>query len=103
MPFTSGFESSANLTKHFILHGWEFGAMTEAEYERLADNFLSGPKGTDTLECRRGNGDRLRYNPVTNEFGVLRRDGVIRTYFKPDVAWHRRQTNLDYFFEECTK
>jgi pyocin large subunit-like protein len=49
------------------------------------------------LEKTRTNGDIVRFNPVTNEFGVARADGVIRTYFKPDPAVHGFPTNLDYF------
>jgi len=78
--------------------------MTEAEYEALADTFLGGPNDPNTLECiRRRDGALLRYNPVTNEYGVLRKNGIIKTYFKPDVARHKKPTNFDYFIEECAK
>jgi filamentous hemagglutinin len=104
VPYTLGFESQAKLIRHFIKHGQEFSVITEAEYEKLADAFLGGPQDADTLECRRrSDGAILRYNPVTNEYGVLRRDGVMKTYFKPDVARHGKPTNLDYFLEECAK
>jgi filamentous hemagglutinin len=28
---------------------------------------------------------------------VVNKDGVIRTYFKPDTAVHGYETNLDYY------
>jgi filamentous hemagglutinin len=49
------------------------------------------------LEKTRPNGDVVRYNPATDEFGVVKPDGTIRTYYKPDPARHGRPTNLDYF------
>ncbi|MEU7583764.1 hypothetical protein AB0B50_40005 [Streptomyces sp. NPDC041068] len=45
----------------------------------------------------RSNGDVLRFNPRTNEFGVKDPSGVPRTYFKPDPTSHGYPTNLDYF------
>lgn len=77
---------------------------TEAEYGTLADTFLGGPKDASTRECvRQSDGAIVRYHPVTNEYRVLRRDGIIKTYFKPDVARQGKPTNLDYFLEECAK
>jgi pyocin large subunit-like protein len=39
--------------------------------------------GEGIFNFTRTNGDQLFYNPVTNEFGVTTKYGVIRTYFKP--------------------
>jgi filamentous hemagglutinin len=102
VPFTSGFATSIKLTEHFGLHGSEFGATTEDEYLLLADVFLGGPLTPGTLEGRRkANGDRVRYSPITDEFGTLTVAGVIRTYFRPDPALHGFLTNLDYFKDMC--
>jgi hypothetical protein len=49
------------------------------------------------LETIRPNGDVVRYDPTTDEFGVVNADGTIRTYYKPDPAVHGYPTNLDYF------
>jgi filamentous hemagglutinin len=49
------------------------------------------------LEKVRANGDIVRYNPATEEFGIVKSDGTIRTYYKPDPANHGFPTNLDYF------
>jgi pyocin large subunit-like protein len=46
----------------------------------------------------------VRYNPKTNEFGVLDKNGVIRTYFKPNLRdKNKYPTSLDYFKENCKK
>jgi filamentous hemagglutinin len=92
-----GFASDAQRQDHFDRHGSDFGAATPEEYERQADDFLNGPRGDEVLEKVRPNGDIVRYNPTTDEFGVTRADGTIRTYFKPDPAVHPYPTNLDYF------
>ena len=43
------------------------------------------------------------YNPSTEEFGVLERTRVIKTYYKPDPADHLKANNLVYFWLECRK
>lgn len=43
------------------------------------------------------NGDIVRYNPGTDEFGVVSSGGSICTYYKPDPAVHVKSSNLDYF------
>jgi pyocin large subunit-like protein len=92
------FATQALRDSHFKDHGSDFGAKTPAEYEQQANSFLNGPKGQGVLEkVRLGSGDTVRYNPATEEFGVVRADGTIRTYFRPDPAVHHFATNLDYF------
>jgi len=58
---------------------------------------MTGVGGKDVLEKTRANGDAARFNPKTNEFGVVSKNGAIRTYFKSDPAVHGHSTNLDYF------
>jgi hypothetical protein len=90
------FGSDAKLQDHFARHGGDFGAATATEYQGQADAFLTGPKPSGALEKIRPNGDIVRYNPVTDEFGVAS-PTAIRTYYKPDPAVHGYPTNLDYF------
>ena len=78
---TAGFDGPVKLNDHFLRHGALVGAATEAEYQSMADHFLGAPKPTDELECtRKSDGDLLRFRVSTQEFGILRSDGVIRTY-----------------------
>jgi|ERR1019366_6687422 filamentous hemagglutinin len=85
-----------NALRHFKDHGGDFGARNALDYVRQAQQFLLNPPA-GTLTRRRANGDVLRYNPITNTFGVLGPKGVPRTLFKPDPAVHGFPTNLDYF------
>ena len=64
------------------------------------------------LQCERPQGDLVRYDPSTDEFGVLGADGYIRTYFVavPCASMpsgtrdcHNEPTNLDYFRQECKR
>ena len=75
------FASDESLTDHFEKHGPEFGYQTEEEYLQGARALTKGGQGIET--SIRSNGDKLFYNPATNEFAVLRPNGIIRTYFKP--------------------
>lgn len=112
MPLlTNGFADAYLLAEHFDTHVTiqrEFPVTNEQDYLELADAFLGGPLGPDTLECVRrcrdgSRGDTIRYNRVTHEYGVLSVDNYIRTYFIPNPAVHRCGTNLSYFQRECRK
>jgi filamentous hemagglutinin len=69
--------------EHYTSHVEEFGVkgMGAAEYQERADEFLGAQKPQGVLECVRRNGDRVRFNPATDEFGILSESGFIRTYF----------------------
>ncbi len=65
---------------HFEKHAAEFGYRTPVEYLRGARD-LVGREGVQTFT--RTNGDKLIYDAARNEFAVLKPDGVLRTYFRP--------------------
>jgi RHS repeat-associated protein len=98
-----GFASQRLRDSHFQDHGSDFGAKTAQEYEQQADRFLNGPRDQWTLQGVRANGDIVRYNDVTQEFGVVKPDGTIRTYYHPDPAIHEYPSNLDYFYAQFPK
>ena len=55
------------------------------------------PPGTFTRV--RDNSDIWRYNPDTNTFGVMSKDGVMKTMFKPDPSKHNFPDNWEYFVQ----
>jgi hypothetical protein len=65
---------------HFEKHAAEFGYRSPVEYLQGARSLVSR-SGVQTFT--RANGDKLIYDSVTNEFAVLKNDGILRTYFKP--------------------
>jgi hypothetical protein len=75
---------------HFEKHAAEFGYRTPVEYLRGARD-LVGRSGVRTFT--RTNGDKLIYDAARNEFAVLRPDGVLRTFFKPQdgIAYWTKQ------------
>ena len=59
------FKHRHDLERHFVRHGEEFDAETADEYQRRADEFMNGPLRQGALECRKINGDLIRFDPST--------------------------------------
>lgn len=55
---------------------------------------------SQVLEKVRKNGDTIRFNMKTDEFGVITSDMLLRTYYKPNPAVHGKASNLDYFLSQ---
>lgn len=82
--------------KHVVKRG-EFPSIKNAkQYVDQATGFLNNPPA-GTLSKTRPNGDVVRFNPNTDEFGIMNSAGAPRTYFKPNPAEHGYPTNTDYF------
>ena len=101
------------LLKHFIKHRMDFQVTSDKQYELLAENFMTGPLHQDLKQCKRKSGDILRYDVVTEEFGILASKGLVRSYYKPVPCWtlpvgstadcHQYRDNLTYFNFECNR
>ena len=89
------------LLRHFARHGAEFNARNAAAYERMADDFMDGPLPSGMLECKRKDGGRVRFDPITSALGIVTKDGDIATYFLNRPLPGSRQTALDYFRASC--
>jgi pyocin large subunit-like protein len=116
---TKGFLNSAQLQYHFQEHGMDFSAKNVKDYERMADVFLGDGLAPNARECMRRQGDKVRFNPHTDEYGVIDTSGVIRTYFKPTPCasiptpqraavaqsgrCHGQLSNTLYFQSECKR
>lgn len=62
---------------------------------------MTGPLGDGALECMRPNGDVLRFDPETEEFGVRSAAGRLATYMILRPLPSARQTALEYFQSQC--
>jgi len=92
------FANNKRLVEHFKKHGADFGAKSPAEYEKLASEFLENVKPQGVLEkVRPSDGAIVRYNPKTEEFGILDKSGTVKTYYKPQPGQHPYKTNKEYF------
>jgi pyocin large subunit-like protein len=110
---TNGFEDIVKRFEHYMDHKQDFGNCTIAEYEEMADVFLTEVKRDDVMECTRRCGDRLRYDTRTGTFGILSKNAMIKTYFKPIPCsevpagvykdCHGHADNITYFQMECRK
>jgi pyocin large subunit-like protein len=94
---------------HFAKHGADFPVPGEVEYELAAERFLLSPVRSGLLECKRNGGDLLRYDTASEEFAVMSRSGVIRTYYKPVPCvvravpfCHGEPDNVHYFRKTCS-
>jgi len=104
--FTNGFKDGAALQDHFTRHGALLGVATEDEYLERADAYCGAPVDPNNQhmhECTRRGGDRIRYNDLTEEWGVLSQDNVIRTYYILTAALAKYGSGLVYFNLECAK
>jgi len=88
-----GFRSRAQLDEHYAKHGSEFGAISKAEYLRLAQGLRDAPAGGPILEARRPDGEFSRFDRRHGYFGAYNPDGTIRTFFIPndDIRYFERQ------------
>jgi pyocin large subunit-like protein len=93
-----GFRSRAQLDEHFAKHGGEFGAISKAEYLRLAQELRDAPPGGPILEARRPNGEFSRFDRRHGYFGAYNPDGTIRTFFIPNNGerYFQRQARRPY-------
>lgn len=90
--------SIQNGKDHWKKHGAEFPELhNSTEYMEYAYNFLNDPP-RGTLTKFRRNGDIIRYHPDSNTFGVLSKEGLPKTLFRPDPKYHQHKTNLEYFY-----
>jgi pyocin large subunit-like protein len=81
-----GFRSPAQLDEHYQKHGAEFGAISKAEYLRLAQELRDAPAGGPILEARRPSGEFSRFDRRHGYFGAYNRNGTIRTFFIPNAG-----------------
>ncbi|NPA72496.1 MAG: hypothetical protein GXO35_06675 [Gammaproteobacteria bacterium] len=68
------FASLDKLLQHFGKHAAEFGYKTPSEYLIGAQKLTSG--GEEILTYIRPGGGKLFYNPSTNEFAILSKEGI---------------------------
>ncbi len=94
---TNNKSSSQNALGHWEKHGSEFPELENVkQYVEAAQSFMKTPP-EGTLTRIRANGDIVRYHAETNTFGVMTKDGALRTMFKPEAEQHGYENNLEYF------
>jgi hypothetical protein len=115
VPRTECFLNRTMRSEHWGTHKDDFGCRTVARYEYMADRFLTRPAIAAFHQCSRKGGDKIRYDTGTNEFAVIAKNGVIRTYFKPVRCaalppslvgikkCHNHPTHMEYVLWACAQ
>lgn len=89
------FWSKDKLLDHFHRHWGALWTTSATQYQNMANTFLNWKIWSNTLEIIRTNGDIVRYDPISNIFGVADKDGIIRTLYKLDT-----KDKLKYFYSQ---
>ncbi|WP_409019449.1 S-type pyocin family protein [Brevundimonas vesicularis] len=91
--------ADAKIQRLYERNGAAFGAQSADDYLARVRAFTRQPPGGTEI-ITRANGDTLFYQPATNTFAVVDRDGVPRTMFKPDdgpTYWARQKETAPTF------
>jgi pyocin large subunit-like protein len=85
-----------NAQYQFNRDGADFGATSLDDFVAKTHAFVDHPPA-GALTLVRSNGDKLIYDPKTNVFAVVTKDGAPRTMFKPrdgSAYWDRQKERL---------
>ncbi|WP_433894213.1 RHS repeat-associated core domain-containing protein [Streptomyces sp. CA-111067] len=86
-----------NALGHWGKHKGDYPQLQNAkQYVEAAQRFMKSEDPWIQTKVR-SNGDIVRYNRVTEDFGIMTPNGEIRTYYKPDPMVHGYASNQDYF------
>jgi hypothetical protein len=98
----TNFATEKLLDEHYNEHAGGLGITSEGEYLQFARRLLSSPVSGPILGFTRAGraggraGDVVRFNYLTDEFAVMTKTGVIRTYFAPGEG-------LFYYLDQLEK
>lgn len=81
-PYAKGFNKST-LNSHFYRHGEQMGCKTKEQYEAKAVKFANKVNRRNCESFVDERGTTYKYNKSTNEFAIITKNGVVKTYFKP--------------------
>lgn len=82
-----GVVSGNSLDWHFVKHGKSMGFKNADAYLKGARKFLDGSKSIKVQSFISAQGTYFKYNPITNEFGIINEFGGISTYFLPKAGY----------------
>jgi len=96
------FANPLSLADHFKRHRSGFAnATTAADYEALADKFMTKAVSGTLREGKRSNGYRVRFDTSTREFCVANKHGIL-TFYKVAVGLVKKKGGSEkYFLWEC--
>jgi len=90
-----GFTSQRALEEHYAKHGHEFGAITQVQYLRRAQELRDARSGGDVREAVRSDGVITRFDTRSGAFIAFHQDKSIRTFFQPNDGLRYFERQLD--------
>jgi hypothetical protein len=104
--FVLSFRTVRKRNEHFQMHSprlAQFGIIVKSpeEYELKAAQFLDSTGSNTCRQCKNRDGDTVKFDSKTDEFGLLSPDEYIKTYYIPDPYEHMAPTNSRYFQRQC--
>lgn len=94
-PECTGFASDKLLKKHVNKHAHEFGITNEADYVAKAKNFIKQPCSDKIDGYATKDGEVVRFNRETGEYGKGTPGGNIKTYFIAKRNKNTGEVNLE--------
>lgn len=90
--WAKGFNKNT-LQDHYTRHGEQVGATSKTSYQAKAVRFANrvDRKNNESFVDKRGS--TYRYNKNTGEFAIIKKDGIVITYFKPKDGY-------DYYLKQ---
>jgi pyocin large subunit-like protein len=92
-----GFRTQHLLEEHFTRHGRAFGAITQEQYLRAAQQLRDTRPGKNVLESRRPDGSGAKFDRRRGWFVEYDSDGTLRTFFIPNdgIRYFERQAKTN--------
>ena len=88
-----------SLNNHYINHGKPMGFIDDKDYEQHALKFANTiDKKNNVSFIDRRTGATFKFSKKTEEFAIITKDGIIATYFVPNVA-----DRYGYYLEQKKK
>lgn len=75
--------NSKTLTDHFNRHGAQMGCSTKEAYAAHAVKYANHVDRKNCISFIDKHGSTYKYNKKTGEFAIIKKDGIVITYFKP--------------------
>lgn len=81
------------LQAHFNDHGQQMACSNATEYSSKAVHFANAVDRKNCVSFIDKNGSTYKYNTRTNEFAIIKKDGIVITYYKPKDGY-------DYYLKQ---
>lgn len=98
-PATVQFKDKSKLKYHYKKHAAEFAVTSAEDYMKEAEKFVLAAPSEDRHYLLRANGDILLVDLETDVLAVFTTTGLLRTFMKATVDFHKHPLNLYYFLE----